>query len=535
MRVTDFEYVTEFDGFPDRKVLLIGMMEDGPVGRAFTMNTREKVNIFLGENEVTDAYHRLLDTGVPADNILFYRLNGDTSQAILNTKEGTPAIEFRTLTANNADNNIEIVVSEQGLSVLSNYSEETLIQSKRKNFSRSYLFEDYPTTADLADAFTNDAMLGLTNVIASPLLYLESRDAFLESDVSVFYDGNTEESLVHRHGDFPDNYHEQYWESFYKTILNDGLNDVRESILLEYPVEVYYFVDYPFSGSEDSKNILKLAASIAEEKTVEQILHTTALFRTAPIPEKRLLFENEYLLPDGTFFNEETQEIEEYDPDRQTLSFILEIANSFTEEEREDSFMRNLQVVVGEDSLAGGLTPASTDYLALLLTENIHSPITNKPLANFNQVRTPLSKYMIDTLQSKGYICSVPSIRKNVVVTKGQSMYTETNNIMDSFYHMKLIKTMGRDIGLLVDRYIGKPKSSYLESNIQDEIEDYLSFYLETSALSDYKVELINDGYSPNESGIHISLSFYGEIHTIETTIQMSDEGWAIDLWNINN
>ena len=120
MRITDFEYLTTYDGFPDRKVLLVGMLEDGPVGRAFSMNSPEKVTLYLGENEVTDTYQYLTETGVPAEDIYFYRLNGRISQIEVLGLDEKPLMELRALTGHEYDNNIQLVVSEQGVSLISN-------------------------------------------------------------------------------------------------------------------------------------------------------------------------------------------------------------------------------------------------------------------------------------------------------------------------------------------------------------------------------------------------------------------------------
>ena len=183
MRITDFEYLTTYDGFPDRKVLLVGMLEDGPVGRAFSMNSPEKVTLYLGENEVTDTYQYLTETGVPAEDIYFYRLNGRISQIEVLGLDEKPLMELRALTGHEYDNNIQLVVSEQGVSLISNYGEEELTLTKRRNFSRSYLFEEFPTIQELADAIMQDANLGLTNIIANPLSHEMSKDVFASGEI----------------------------------------------------------------------------------------------------------------------------------------------------------------------------------------------------------------------------------------------------------------------------------------------------------------------------------------------------------------
>lgn len=534
MRITDFEYLTTYDGFPDRKVLLVGMLEDGPVGRAFSMNSPEKVTLYLGENEVTDTYQYLTETGVPAEDIYFYRLNGRISQIEVLGLDEKPLIELRALTGHEYDNNIQLVVSEQGVSLISNYGEEELTLTKRRNFSRSYLFEEFPTIQELADAIMQDANLGLTNIIANPLAHEMSKDAFAPGDIFDLNHGASEESLCIRNSDYPEGYLNDYWNYFNQRILAGNEEDIRNSILMDYPVEVYYFADFPFDGSEEAKSIAQIAALIAKEKTDEQTVLTTALFPTRPIPLRRELEIGEFVLEDGTFFNEIEQEYQVYMPDHETNTFVLKLVNAFTEEERHQDYMKHLQIVVGEEDQGGIISPAAQFYLGLYLTNSIQQPLSNKTLVNFNQLRKELPKTLIASLVAKGYTCSVPSIRKGVVLSRAQNMKAIENKILDNLYHLRIVQYISRDIGLLVDRYIGQPKSVYRKSFIQDEIEDYLDFYTSNSGLVSYEVSLEEGTGFYDSEKIELNLVFYGELKEINTTIQMREEGWAFDLWTMN-
>ena len=79
MRVNDFKYAQEFANIPDGRILLVGMLKDGPVGRGFTLTEPSTARVLLGTNELTRAYEHLVSTGVSTEKIVLYRLNGIVS------------------------------------------------------------------------------------------------------------------------------------------------------------------------------------------------------------------------------------------------------------------------------------------------------------------------------------------------------------------------------------------------------------------------------------------------------------------------
>ena len=128
----------------------------------------------------------------------------------------------------------------------------------------------------------------------------------------------------------------------------------------------------------------------------------------------------------------------------------------------------------------------------------------------------------------------MPSIRRGVVLSRAQNMKAIENKILDNLYHLRIVQYISRDIGLLVDSYIGQPKSVYRKSFIQDEIEEYLDFYASNSGLVSYEVSLEEGTGFYDSEKIGLNLVFYGELKEINTTIQMREEGWAFDLWTMN-
>lgn len=533
MRINDFQYVTEENNQPEGRILLVGMLEDGPVGRGFTLTKPEKLKLYLGDNEMTRSYTYLLSLGISSDNILLYRLNGQTSRIVIKDNEENELLEFMSLTGSDFENNTSVVISEEGLSLISNYPIEAIESGARKNFKRTYRFDENPSLSELADRITNDAVLGLHNVIVRSLATLDPKDALMPGSQYVFNGGTSEEGLCIVNGNFPETYSEEYWEYFEEHILGEEYEGVSFEPIAKHACELMYFPDFP---AEKDKQILQLAARVAEQKTNEDGVLCTALFRTSVIPEKRVLLEGEYFTEDGLFYNILTQQEEVYLPFFERDNFISQLKSLFSLQERIESSFKHLQIVVGENiDNEGNILPAALFYGGLYLTESIHSPLMNKKLEGFIKINTELTKPLVASLITNGYICIVPSIRKGFVSTRAQSLFYNTGTIMGNFYHFRILSFITRDIQRMLEQYIGKPQSIYTTKDIEKEITDYLNQYIDVSSLSFFDVKRKDsDKYSGAEE-LSIDLQFYNELTKIGTTIAMTNEGWDFDIWNLND
>lgn len=531
MRVNDFKYAQEFANIPDGRILLVGMLEDGPVGRGFTLTEPNTARVLLGTNELTRAYEHLINTGVSTEKIVLYRLNGIVSTLTLEDENKQVYLELRSLTGHDDDNDISLTVSDDGITLYSNFKEEAIESYRRKDFRRVYLFEDYPDTLQLAEAITNDAGLGLHNIVAYSPFYAMSREIFIPGNQYELTRGSSEEALCIQNGNFPDDYTIDYSEKFHEHLLGFDYSGESNQPVVGIDVELMYFPDYPV---DEDKSIAELAAMLAKQKTEEANVLCTALFRTTLVPLYRELEDGEYLTDGGMFYNVDTEEEELYLPNQEGEQFVHKLNTLFSPLDRNQDYMQHLQIVVGEDIVGQDeVYPASNYYASLYLQAEHLRPLTNKPLENFSRLRRKLSQTEVATISANGYICSVESIRRGFIPTKVQSMH-RNSRLENNFYHYRILSFIKRDVFQILDKYIGLPSSYYFSDDVQTEIENYLELYVGVSALKNYTVRLRNTYDTTAEQEVFIDMVFYNELLKVSGQVLMNKEGWDVNLWTIN-
>lgn len=507
MRINQFEFVQK-ESSPFGRVIIVGMMEDGPTGAPFRLLEEKNARFLLGDNEVSRAYEHLINSGVEKENIVLFRLNGEPSYFKLDVIWDT-SIVLQSLTSSSWDNDVHVRVNGLGLTIKSNYPEELLETGARKNFSRTYHFTDYGYTSNLSEAITKDAMLGLHNVIARDENIYHSQLITMDEDDFFFDGGKTEAHLTVKDGSFKDisnedreNLLNDYWQRFYYHLLGNDFDGETTGKLLDISAEAIYFPDVFI---DDIPELAILAGRIAKEKTESQDVLCSALFRTSIVPEKET---TEHKL------------------------FIEKLDNLFSLEEHGFQEMKNVQIVVGEDESAlREIIPGATHHLVNLLNKEL-IPTTNKELVNFHEVKTPLDKDVIDKLSSKGYICIVESIRRNVVTSKVQSMYSDELR-KDVFYHNKILSYIKHDIRNMLDVFIGSNLTMYNLVSVEDQINEYLQQYIDARLIESFTLgERVSDeiGYSSN---IAIELKLFGETERIKGSMKLNESGWEVDLWTI--
>ena len=202
MKLDKFDFV-EVENTPFGKVILIGMMEDGPTGVPFKLLENTDTTFLIGDNEVSRTYNLLVSNGIQRDDIILLRINGEPAKLRIDILEGI-GINLQALTSNHFDNDIKVTVSSGGISITSNYSEELIVEGKREQFQRTYLFNDFPFTSELTEAITKDALLGYHNIIADYDIVMPTTIMSLFEDEYFFDGGKTESELVLKNGTFDD-------------------------------------------------------------------------------------------------------------------------------------------------------------------------------------------------------------------------------------------------------------------------------------------------------------------------------------------
>lgn len=542
MKLNDFEYIQK-ESNPIGKVILIGMMEDGPTAQPFRLTKELSARFLLGDNEITRTYNLLIANGVSIEDIILFRLNGTPSYAILEHEE-EKIFSLQSLVSNEEENKITFTVSEEGVSLFSNYAEEYISENKRKNFSRTYRFDEYPYLANLAEAITKDAILGFHSIIAESHQALPSEILKEQPGPKGFSYGDSEKSLIIKDGLFPEGevddegtYTYDYWQRFYNHLLGQDFDGESASNLMDVAAEVIYFADAPVNKLNE---VAVLAGRVAQQKTETQDILCTALFRTSVVPQVRQLEEGEYLNEDGNFYNIDTGEMEEWLPRKEQEEFVKELVSLFTLEEQFYEEMANVQIVVG-DELAPSryegnvseLMSGAAHHLIHLIEGNL-TPTTNKSLESFFEINAPLDKDLIDKLSAKGYICIVESIRKNAVTTKVQSMQ-KSERLVDEFYFKKMLSYISYDIRQFLDKYIGSTLTVYNTSKIEDTLQEYLQGYVDARLIQSFTFgERVSEELEYSSS-ISINIVAYGELESIKGSAQLNDSGWEVDLWTMNN
>lgn len=534
MKLTDFSYVQR-NKVPHGKVIIVGMMEDGPTGNIFTLIDEDSATHLLGDNETSRAYNLLINSGIEKENIYLFRLNGVPATALVEVDE-KPVLQMQTLSSHVEEQKVSYTISEEGIVLFSEYSEEIISEGKRRNFKKVYRFDEFSDLRVLAEAITQDASRGVHGVIAENIIYGPSNILAKNPGRMTFLYGDDESSLVVTDGEYPeskleekDGYLGEYWNKFYEYILGEGFEGEVSSTILDVAAEVIYFPDIPV---DEAIEIAELAGQAAEKKTDEQQVLCTALFRTGLVPTKRELSEDEYINADGTFFNESSQQIEEWKPLKEKEDFLQKLDNSFTEEQRSEPWAKYIQVVVGDEyATSEEIIPGATHHLVHLINQSL-KPTTNKELIDFNRVNSPLDQKEIANLTSKGYICIVESIRRNAVTSKVKSIYN-SQSIIDEFQFRKVLSYISYDIRIMLDQYIGTNISMYSEVKLNEILEEYLTQYVADGIMQSFKIGDKNINNIENTSSVKIDIVMYGQIESIKGAIALSNTGWEVDLWAI--
>lgn len=534
MKLDQFEFV-EKENEPHGKVILVGMMEDGPTGAPFRLFGDKSPKRLLGDNEISRSYELLLEKGTPVENIVLFRLNGKPAELTLRT-ETEEYIVFQSFVSHSEENNIQITISDEGLSLFSDYSQEVIDRGKRKNFKRTYLFKDYLYMNELAEAVTKDAALGFHNIIAESKSLEQSSILSELSGTFVFSEGDEEDYMTIQDGVFPEGdieeehtYLYNYWQRYFTWLLGKDFDGESSTKLFDIDAEVIYFPDLP---ADEAEEIVLLSGRIAKQKTESQDVLCTALFRTTPIPKERVLEEGEFIDSDGLYLNISTGEMEEWLPKKEQEAFLKKMNHLFTEEENSMEEMKNIQIVIGEEETPENhIFPGAAHHLVHLISESL-SPTTNKELFGFWQINAPLDKNVIDKLSAKGYICIMESLRRNAVTSKVQSMYSE-EKVSDSFYFNKILSYITYDIRKMFDQFIGTNIKAQNLAEIEDQLTEYLQQYVDARLVQSFALGERAGEETEYSSDIEIEISLYGELATLKGSLQLNESGWEVDLWNI--
>lgn len=537
MKASDILYHLPSENDARNKVVLVGMLEDGPTGVGFSLATNKNAIYTLGDNEMTRSHTYLTEIGVALENILFYRLNGIRSTLNLSV-QGEEFFRFSSIGANDRDNAMTVTVSSIGITLLSHYdylledgSINEVEQKMYPNFKRTYLFSEYPYLSELAGIINQDATLGLIDLVANESLQGKCSDWFTATGEFPLSGGNAEANMCTHYEVLPDGYETIYWPYFEEHVLGESYDGDSYSNLASIEAEVLYFADIQI---DTLKEVVQLAGKLAEQITSHQNILCTAVFHASPVPGKFQIADNEYFVDTTHYYSAEAEAVVDYVPYIERDAYLDKLAQLYSDDDREPTYWQHVQIIVGESrSGEDYLLPGSLYHTGIYLQSPFYLSLSNQELTGFNTINVELPKSLIASLQAKGYTCIVPSIRKNAVCAYVQNMAIRKGTLLENFNNQRLVSYITKDIKLLLEESIGKPNSLFVSSGIAARIESYLSQFVKSDSLSGYTVALPEDYQTETGAFIEVSLSLYNEVKEIKSQLSISKEGWEVDLWSL--
>lgn len=513
-------------------------MEDGPPGVGFSLPDSRNAVYTLGDNETTRSHTYLREQGIPSENIVFYRLNGIQSKLSFSLNDAS-FFEFSSIGANDRDNGMTVTVSTLGLTVMSHYTylneDETINTVEEKmnpNFKRTYLFSEYPYLSELASIINQDAALGLVDLVATETIQGKCSEWFTQTGEFPLSGGNAESNMCTVYEVLPDGYESLYWPYFEEHVLGIDYDGDSYTNLASIEAELLYFADIQI---DKMREIAMLAGKLAEQKTIRQDILCTALLHASPVPGKFEIAENEYFVDSTHYYSAEAEQVIDYLPYIERDAYVTKLAELFSDDEREPKYWQNIQIVIGEDRLNNErLTPGMLYHAAVYLNRPFVLSLSNQELAGFYAINVELPKSLIARLQTKGYICIVPSIRKNMVCAYVQNMAFKKGLLLENFNNQRMLSHMTKDLQMMLENSIGLPKSYFSSEKIATEVNTYLAQFLASDSIAGFTVNLPEDYQTEDGAFIEISLSLYNEVKEIKSQLSVSKEGWEVDLWNLN-
>ena len=512
MKLTDYNLknTTSYDnGYGN--ILLVGILENGPIGQPFTITSNQNIFTLLGNNPTTRYANYLINNGIDKDKVIYYRINGKNSRYRQRWKNET-VFDFIGIDGSDNQNNIFITFSQEGLTIQSNYQDENNF-----NYKRTYLYEEYPYTSQLANAINEDAVLGLIDIIAKEYFNIPTRNLFTLGEVKLS-EGDKDIYLMNKNN-WTEEDKKLYFEMFQKHILGEGYETFTQSNIIGVHSEI---IMYPDIFVEDFTLLAELSAFVSQQKTDTQQTMCYSLFKTKKVPN------NDINIEDSTL--SEITNTDAYKPYQRQLDYVNRLANLFDNNKQTLEHFKYLMVAVGQqDENVFADLP-----LAILISQNEPSVgLSNKQIDNFI-LENPLPVDMLAILREKGYTYIVPSVRKKFVFEKIQSMdlYKE-DRILKEWSNQRLFNQISYSLGLVFDNYIGQPMNYLTKAIIEQELITLFSNYIKAGRLKNYQINIINFSAKDNYIDINIELSFNQEINQVKGMIAINKDGWGIDIWNL--
>lgn len=490
MRYSHIHKIRE-DVNPRGRVAIIGAMLDGPVGVPFSIRHGIEPLELLGECPAARQATSIMEAGVKQENILFFRLNGLPHEIRLKDKNtDAEAFIFRTIGCSEEDKKVEIQVQEDGLVFL----EDGVVK-------RTYVYADFLSIRELVTRINRDADSGLSviEVVALKEGLLENIDLGLGS--YAFYENDAEPRMVFDEDQERSEYLTRYMERISKHV---GIE--REGQLLDIPAEAFVFSD--IHGDE---------AYLMDEvmQAREETYATVAFYGVKNLPEKTS-YDDHGVDEDGNLLDENGEPFE---------------PNPWAERDEKLNLLLNAQktahaamVMFGEAEHLGSRITLEGALAARYVLGNVEEDLTNKKIEGFDTLIYDLRKEELAQLDSSGYICTVPSVRRIAVPFRSQFFRTyESTDIHRSPRLWRLGHAIGRWMTETLYDQIGEPTSFSLEKK-KGVLEDGLDHLRDEQVINDYVLEVTRPSLEEILCRVDIRLPGSTEFITVQRSIEYSQQ-----------
>lgn len=527
MRIGEVYHIDMNTTDPTGKIILVGMAEDGPVNRPFVLGENVAPQEMLGNTSLARSLQMLEGAGVNREDILLYRLNGKHGDVTIYAEnaagqEGEPIFRFRTIGASDMDQNGSIVVFPEAVSV-------QWVERDQGQRTRTYRFSEYANTASLADHINQEAMLGLVPVMVKELAHVDMTTAFAFDREYLFHNAHSEAGYCLRDDVDIETYKLLYWEKFDQGVLGGGEPGEFYSLLRQTPCEAIVLLDMYFDWFPELRTIW---AKLAKEKTAEQYTPCVGMMNASPVPHAVPVPSTWVLQEDGSYINED-QEIVLYDAEETFTLYVDKLKQQAADsalERATEGYMAYLHLLVGETFRYETTMPAMLNYAAAYVLNPMEKGLTNKTLPGFYRLEREITKSVVAELSASGYVCIIPSVRRDFVALKSQGFLNLSSfSSLQKPHLLRLTGHLFKQIVAVIDQSIGEPEIRFDSTNIERELDEILSGAVKERKLQDYSLTVVDLEESPIE--VRISLVFFGELEKISTTHRINYVNQEVDSW----
>lgn len=448
-----FEKINHNIHNPENSLLVLGVAPKGPPRQIVQLSKAYNYDTVFGESTLSKAFQLSIEEDF--NNIFFYRLNGTEAHVTikeLNTEKDLFALRMYSGEETNIDDVIKMFPTHMTFEV-----EEEVF---------TYLFSEFPTIDQLCERINRDSLLGYLPFYAEAIdRETPTQNLFAEESSFYFNEGSGEEEFLLNRNGVDD-----------LSVITPKLREyIDEALFSTETISIQYFepngeiAPYDFGTivltdfyADDDASIIEKFSQYAKSKKEEKEFVPSIVLGLSPITE---MFDD--------VSEENYVDIESY-RDKAIL---------YEETVEKKPSHRHIEIVLGND--ADG-TPLALYYALSKASVPVHINMTNKKISQINHISYEFIKEDVDLFTSKGYICIVPSIRKNFVAYKSQTFIRDTTSLFSKPHNVRIENHFHVLFSDMFSDKIGKPIDQFDLNDIKKQVEEAMNGLVEKKMIKSY-------------------------------------------------